>query len=99
MLITKCHNSQKHSQSHLTTLILYLLAQLYIIFQLCTALIKEQWDSRERQYINKGVYARGKPENKDSELLQWFTFEGDSPGALSAFTKSECKGSLIDLHS
>jgi len=56
---------------------------------LCTALIKEQWDSRKRQYIRTGIYARGKSEAKDQELLQWFTFEGDSPGALSAFTKGE----------
>ena len=56
------------------------------VLQLCTALIKEQWDSKERKYLSTGNYARGKSENKDQELLQWLTFEGNSPGALSAFT-------------
>lgn len=54
-------------------------------FQLCTSLIKEQWDSQNRQYIKTGAYARGR--SREEDLLQWFTFEGDSPGALQAFTK------------
>ncbi|XP_067937219.1 uncharacterized protein [Watersipora subatra] len=61
--------------------------------QLCTALIREQWDSKERQYISSGAYARGKSEAKDKALQQWLTFEGDSPGALSAFTPGEERSS------